>query len=77
MEKGIKNLHVSIPRIPDQVNSNGVVLVPAVTAITPCVVSRKFQIRLTVTSWLFHYYLLINNELLPPNLNYMRFLKGF
>ena len=54
MDKSINKLCMSIPGIPDQVDPNGAVLVPEVLPISPCVLSVKCNMSLSVASQELH-----------------------
>lgn len=83
LDDAYKNMRTSIPGIPgtaQQVDADGTVLVAAVAAIPPIppvLVSAKCALRLKIASVAYHYYVSINRDPTPQNMNYTQVLKAF
>ena len=77
LDQAAKNMRTSIPGRPAQLDANGVVLVAAVPAINPVLISARCMLRLKVASIAYHYYESIERAITPANMNYTRVLRGF
>ena len=77
LEQALKNLRITIPGVPAQIDAAGAVLVAAVPAVPPCLISARCALRLKVASIAYHYYRDIERTPTPANMNYSQVLRGF
>ena len=71
----INNMSTSIPSVVAVILALGIVVVPGVAPIPPCIVSEKYDLRLKVVSLYFHYYHSIGCNITPANMNYTHSLR--
>ena len=83
LEQAFKNLRTPIPGVPAVVDpaipvgNPGHIVVPAIAAIPPIIVTAQCRHRLIVASKAFHYYSDTARTPTPANMNYTRVLKDF
>ena len=83
LKDAFKNMRIPIPGIPavaevrDAQNQVIQAAVPAVPGIPPALVPANCALRLKVASIAYHYYVSIDREPTPRNMNYTLVLTGF
>ena len=75
LDEAAKSMRTSIPGIPEQVDTNGIVVAPAVLAVHPVLISARCMLRLKIALITYHYYESIERAITPINMNYTRVLR--
>jgi hypothetical protein len=77
LDDAAKNMRTAIPGVPAVLDANGTEITAALPPTLPCLISAKCSLRLKVASIAFHYYMSIDRNPTPTNMNYTSVLRPF